>query len=200
MTPDFSQKYTQTNFITRRVINNFYNNIKSLLKNLPAQNALEVACGPGFSTRYLTQMRPDINWSASDVEEGLVTEAQNRNPQVKIRQESIYQMSSGENTFDLVIALEVLEHLERPEQAIQELKRVTKKYCLVSVPHEPLWRLLNMLRGHYWSRLGNTPGHINHWSSRNFKKFVSPHFKIIRTKHPWPWTILLLEKTLAEPS
>ena len=37
---------------------------------------------------------------------------------------------------------------------------------LVSVPREPLWRGLNMARGAYMRDLGNTPGHVNHWSKR----------------------------------
>ncbi len=42
------------------------------------------------------------------------------------------------------------------------------RHLLVSVPREPLWRALNMARGAYWRELGNTPGHLNHWSRRSF--------------------------------
>ena len=41
-------------------------------------------------------------------------------------------------------------------------------YLLVCVPREPLWRGLNMARGAYLKDLGNTPGHLNHWSKRSF--------------------------------
>ncbi|PWB38881.1 MAG: hypothetical protein C3F02_01285 [Parcubacteria group bacterium] len=194
MIPDFSRKYTQANFIARRLIANFYADINLLLKNLDIENARELACGPGFSTEYLVKMRPDLLWSASDIEAELVAQTKNRNPQVSVSQESIYRINSPDNNFDLVIALEVLEHLEKPTEALTELKRVTKKYCLISVPREPLWRMLNMSRGRYLSDWGNTPGHINHWSINKFEKLVSPYFKIIAKKQPLPWTILLLEK------
>lgn len=191
---DFSKKYTHTNFISRRIIDNFYKKIAGLIRNLPLQDALEVACGPGFSTQYLTRTRPDLNWRASDEDEQLVIEARQKNPNLVITAESIYHLDRLDDSLDLVIALEVLEHLAEPERALRELKRVTKKYCLVSVPREPLWRILNIFRGSYLNHLGNTPGHINHWSSAGFKKLVSPYFKIVATAQPLPWTILLLEK------
>lgn len=192
---DFSKKYTQTNLISRRIIANFYQEIDRLLNNLPIANALEVACGPGFSTQYLTKLCPDINWQASDNETNLVAQAREKNPEINISQESIYQLNRPNNNFDLVVALEVLEHLAKPEEALQELRRVTKTYCLVSVPREPLWRILNMLRGRYLKNLGNTPGHINHWSGNQLKKFVSPYFTISKQVQPLPWTILLLQKS-----
>jgi len=63
-------------------------------------------------------------------------------------------------SYDLTIACEVLEHLEDPGQALTEIDRVTKQSVLISVPQEPMWRILNMARGKYWSDLGNTPGHV----------------------------------------
>ena len=38
------------------------------------------------------------------------------------------------------------------------------------MPREPLWRGLNMARGAYLKDLGNTPGHVNHWSKRSFHR------------------------------
>lgn len=197
MTENFSKKYTQTNFITRRIIENFYNSIKTLIRDLPIKNALEAACGPGFSTKYLLKIRPDVAWEASDIAPNLVQEAQEKNPDTRIIDESIYKLTRPDASYNLVVALEVLEHIDKPDQALIELERVSSKFCLVSVPREPIWRILNMMRGAYWKNLGNTPEHINHWSAGQFKKLVSPYFKIIAQATPLPWTILLLEKKLA---
>lgn len=98
-----------------------------------------------------------------------------------------------DNEFDLVICCEVLEHVNNFEQALKELKRISKKYILISVPNEPIWRMLNMVRGKYWKALGNTPGHINHWGVISFGKLVkSEKLLILGKKYPFPWQMMLL--------
>jgi hypothetical protein len=63
---------------------------------------------------------------------------------------------------------------------------------LVSVPREPLWRGLNMARGAYLRDLGNTPGHLNHWSRRGFVALLSRHGEVREVRSPFPWTMLLV--------
>ncbi len=79
-----------------------------------------------------------------------------------------------------------------PEQVVAEMARVASRYLLVSVPHEPLWRVLNVARGAYVTDLGNTPGHINHWSKRAFVAMLSRHGEVIEARSPFPWTMLLV--------
>ena len=104
----------------------------------------------------------------------------------------IYDLNEKEKYgADLVVCCEVMEHLLEPEEALKKLAFLASPYCLFSVPREPLWRLLNLLRGVYIKKLGNTPGHVQHWSKRSFRRFVSPFFTVIETATPLPWTFLL---------
>lgn len=91
----------------------------------------------------------------------------------------------------MVMCLEVMEHLEDPEKALRQLVKVSSDYFIVSVPREPVWRFLNMVRGKYWKHWGNTPGHLNHWSSGKIKKMISKHARVVAIYKPLPWTILL---------
>lgn len=191
---NFAGKYEKSGKVCGKLINNFFNSIKELVQDLDVQNILEVGCGPGFSTQKLKQMLNRKHFEASDVDSELVEGAKNRNPNVKIIQESIYNLKRQNNSFDLVIALEVLEHLQEPEKALREIQRISTKYILVSVPNEPIWRILNMARLKYLKNFGNTPGHLQNFSKSDFKNFVSKHFRIVRTKTPLPWTIILAEK------
>jgi hypothetical protein len=52
--------------------------------------------------------------------------------------------------------------------------------------------MLNMARGAYWSTLGNTPGHLNHWSRGSFVKLLSRHGEVVEVRSPFPWTMLLV--------
>lgn len=137
---------------------------------------------------------PEANLKASEFDPDLVRLAQQRNPNVRVSQESIYQLNHETASSDLVICLEVLEHLTDPSAALKELARVSRRYVMVSVPREPLWRVLNLFRGKYIRHLGNTPGHIQHWSVWGFCRLVQPSFHVLEVRKPLPWTILLLQK------
>ena len=89
----------------------------------------------------------------------------------------------------------MLEHVPDPRTTLSEMARCAQRYLLVSVPREPLWRALNMARGAYLSHLGNTPGHLNHWSRRSFMRLLSGHGEIVEARSPFPWTMLLVRLT-----
>jgi len=191
---DFAEKYLTSNFLIRFLLRRFFNQIQKILSEINFKKVLEVGCGPGFSTQYLKEFLKDKDFEASEFREDLVKEAQKNNPEVKICQESIYELKRESNSFDLIIAFEVLEHLEKPEIALKELQRVTSKYCLLSVPNEPLWRILNICRLKYLKNFGNTPGHLQHWSKKEFQKLVNKYFEIVKIKIPLPWQIILAKK------
>ena len=98
----------------------------------------------------------------------------------------------ADGEFDLAAAIEVLEHVPDPEHTLAEMARCAERHLLVSVPREPLWRVLNMARGAYLRELGNTPGHLNHWSKRAFCRLLARHGDVVEVRSPFPWTMLLV--------
>ncbi|MFQ6049618.1 MAG: class I SAM-dependent methyltransferase [Candidatus Paceibacterales bacterium] len=191
---NFDRKYTTSNPFIKLLVKRFFKCIEEMLSEIEFKRVLETGCGPGFSTQYLKKFLRDKDFEASDLKENLVKEARKRNSEVRISQESIYDLKREDNSFDLIIALEVLEHLEEPEAALKELYRVTSRFCLLSIPNEPLWRILNMCRLAYLKDFGNTPGHIQHWSKRQFANFLQNYFKINKITMSLPWIIALVEK------
>lgn len=191
---DFRSKYTQTHRITRALLDGFFGAIATHLGSLEIGSALEVASAEGFSTERIRPLLPgSARLHASELEGRLVTQARVRNPQVPFVRESIYRLARPSGSFDLVFALEVLEHLERPRAALEELCRVSRRWLIISVPREPIWRILNLARLRYATRLGNTPGHVQHWSSRGFATLVSEFADVRAVLRPLPWTVLLAE-------
>jgi hypothetical protein len=75
---------------------------------------------------------------------------------------------------------------------LEEMRRVARRHLLVSVPREPLWRVLNVARGAYLRDLGNTPGHVNHWSRRGFLELLETYGELVEARAPFPWTMLLV--------
>jgi ubiquinone/menaquinone biosynthesis C-methylase UbiE len=196
---DFKGKYQEQNPIAKKMLENYFGSVERLLKkiDISGKKALEVGCGEGLSTVKLHKMLGNnVELSASEYVDSLVKIAKQNNPNISIIEEDVYKLKREDNSFDLVFLLEVLEHLDYPEKALEELKRVSSKYLILGVPREPIWRFLNMTRLKYLNKLGNTPGHLNHWSTEGIVKFVNKNFgNVIAVEKPLPWTILLAEKT-----
>ena len=102
----------------------------------------------------------------------------------------VEQLPFPDSSFDLVVAIEVFEHFADPDRALAELVRVGTDELIASVPLEPIWRVGNMVRGRYLRDLGNTPGHVNHWSRRGFSRFVAQRWDVTEVACPLPWTMV----------
>jgi 2-polyprenyl-3-methyl-5-hydroxy-6-metoxy-1,4-benzoquinol methylase len=131
---------------------------------------------------------------ACDIEPRLVASAHQNNPGVTIQQASVYALPWSRASIDAVVRLEVLEHLNDPEAALHELLRVTKNGLVLSVPREPLSRTLNVARARYVRDFGNTPGHLQHWSTRSFVRFIHQYADPVGVRTPLPWTVALIKK------
>jgi len=193
-TEDFAGKYENEGVIAKYLVNNYFRAVNNLiLKTKGLQTTHEIGIGEGRSTSILSKLVPNL--SGSEFVEHLVPLAKKNNPDLTIFQESIYELNYENEQVDLVFLLEVLEHLDYPEIALAEIKRVSSNYLILGVPREPLWRILNMARFKYWKDLGNTPGHLNHWSKNSLIKLIEKEFgKVIAVENPIPWTIVLAKK------
>lgn len=184
-------KYNSDNPLTRFLMRGFLNSMTELYNFIEPASVLEVGCGEGALANYLLEhssKRPQ-RFEASDLSlDALKAET---DPLIKFRESSIYELPYSVNSFDLVVCSEVLEHLEYPGRGLVEIARVAEKGVLLSVPWEPVWRVLNMARGRYIKALGNTPGHIQHFSRQGLINLVQTHLQIAKTRTPLPWTILL---------
>jgi ubiquinone/menaquinone biosynthesis C-methylase UbiE len=191
---NFSGKYEDTNLISKFLVDNYFKSVEKLLNKIAIINsAHEIGCGEGRSTMKINKMISNL--TASEYVENLIPLAKNNNPNLTVFQESVYELNYEDNSVDLVFLLEVLEHLDFPKLALEELKRISTKYIILGVPREPLWRFLNICRFKYLKDFGNTPGHLNHWSKKSIIKLVEKEYgKVIAIESPIPWTIILAEK------
>lgn len=192
---DNYKKHTASNPLQQFLINNYYKNLLAVIKDLPIETILDVGCGEGFTLNKISEAGIGKKLVGVDFFDTAVEIGKKMHPKLALKQGNIYKLEYKNNSFDLVMSTEVLEHLEDPKKGLKELMRVSKKYILLSVPNEPFFMIANFLRGKNLSRWGNDIEHIQHWSSRGFVSFASSQgLKLLVKKQPFPWTLLLLSK------
>ena len=164
-------KYGSSNPVVRRLMAGFHSTLDELFARAAPASILDVGCGEGVLTVEWAQRLGDGRVVGIDLDDPkLRAEWERRTrPNLEFRAEEATSLSFGDDEFDLAAAIEVLEHVPEPEATLAEMARVSAGHLLVSVPREPLWRGLNMARGAYLRDLGNTPGHVNHWSKRELR-------------------------------
>lgn len=188
-------KHTSKNPIQKFLINNFYSSLISSVKPLRPDSILDAGCGEGFTMDKLSKSIVGKKIEGVEYSKDAIILGKKLFPNLTSRQGSVYELPYKDNSFDLVICTEVLEHLDEPTRALKEILRVSKKYLIISVPNEPLFMLSNFLRGKNLSRLGNDKEHVNHWNPLSFKRYLSQNkVKIKKLSLPFPWITILGEK------
>jgi SAM-dependent methyltransferase len=187
-------KYGSTNPVVRRLMDGFHSTLDELWGRAAPESVLDVGCGEGVLTEEWAGRLVDSRVVGIDLDDPkLGAEWEKRvRPNLEFRVEEATSLSFGDDEFDMAAAIEVLEHVPKPEATLAEMARVARRRLLVSVPREPLWRGLNMARGAYWGALGNTPGHVNHWSKRSFVSLLSRYGTVEEARSPFPWTMALV--------
>lgn len=187
-------KYGSRNPVVRRLMGGFERSLDELFASAGPGSVLDVGCGEGVLTARWAQRLGSGRVLGIDLKDPKL-EAEwetRRRENLEFRAMPSETLPFEADEFDLVAAIEVLEHVPDPERTLAEMTRVAGAHLLVSVPHEPLWRALNVARGAYLSELGNTPGHVNHWSKRAFVRLLGRYGHVVEARSPFPWTMLLV--------
>ena len=188
------EKHTNQNPISRFFLDNFTKVLIETIKPLKPESILDVGAGEGFTLEKLRQNKIGKKLEGIEYMDEAIELGKKTNPKAKIKKGDIYKLPYKANSFEVLICTEVLEHLEDPKAALAELKRVTSKYVIISVPNEPLFTVQRFLRGKNIMKLGDHPEHIQHWNSTSFKEFVSQQLTVKEVKTPLPWTMVTAKK------
>ena len=187
-------KYGSSNPVVQRLMGAFERTLAELFAQADPQSLLDVGCGEAVLTHKWAQALDGKRVVGIDLDDPQLHELwkERQAPNLEYRVMKAENLPFADGEFDVATAIEVLEHVPDPAHTVAEMARVAKGHLLVSVPREPLWRGLNMARGAYIKQLGNTPGHLNHWSKRSFVDLLSRHGDVVQARSPFPWTMLLV--------
>ena len=185
-------KYTTGGAIYQWHLRRFMQRMYEMLMEAEPKRVLDAGCGEGFATSYLARQNPDLHLTGVDLSREAVAYANAHfGEQAQFREGSVYKLPFSDNAFDVALCSEVLEHLDDPDRAAEELKRVARSHVLITVPREPHFKRLNDLGR--LLRISPDPGHVNFWTKKTFPAFVERHFE--RARYDW---VHIYQLTLAE--
>ncbi len=188
-------KYRNAGALKRKLIQRFASTIHDLfIEANPVQRVLEIGVGEGFLSGYLSEKFPEKQFTGVDLSAADIERLQRLFPHIQARVGSAYELGELRELspgFDLVICAEVLEHLHTPDRALAEIQRLAPARVILSVPHEPFFKLSNLLAGNNVLRLGNDSDHFNHWNPTSFRRLIEPRFDILRMTTSYPWVLCL---------
>jgi SAM-dependent methyltransferase len=182
-------KYASKNPVERKLMEGFFGALDASLPATSPTRILEVGVGEGEVTARLAQRWPDATFCGVDLPDPELAAHWDGKGFAPLFGD-IGRLPFEDDTFDLVLAIEVLEHVPYPELALAELARVARRDVVVSVPRERIWSVANLARGKYLKDFGNTPGHINHWTKKGFAELVGRRFDVRAVHSPFPWTMV----------
>jgi SAM-dependent methyltransferase len=182
------EKFQTRNPVVRRLIDRFYMQLSEVVRPLGPDSVLDAGCGEGETLARLATLLPE-RVVAVDLNADAVDFTVERFPAIEVAQHSIEELPFGDASFDLVLCLEVLEHLPDPGAALAELARVARNRVVISVPHEPWFRFGSLVRGKYLGALGNHPEHVNHWNPHGLRTFLQAELEVVSLKRSFPWLI-----------
>ena len=165
-----------------------------MVATIDVKKVLDLGCGEGFVINKLSKFYSYLEITGVDIDTKALDLARNLNPRAKFIECDINNFQCEKKSFELVMLIEVLEHMKKPDEILRIVKNITSKYALISIPHEPLFRISNFLRCKNFFRLGNDPEHLQNWSKGQFLRLLEKNgFKILKTATPFPWVIVLAE-------
>jgi len=190
------RKYDNRNPFHRLALRRFFDRIADELLAQQPDTVLEFGCGEGLFLKEVRERGVVLDdYMGLDLREDALASARSLHPHGRFECADLFQWSAPVGGFDLVIASQVLEHLPDPSRALNRLVELCSGRLLLTVPLEPWFRILNLLRGRDLRRLGNHPEHVNLWTFLRFRDFVADHAEVVRAYCVFPFTVVVARPT-----
>lgn len=178
-------KYETRNPVKRALLNRFLARTRSTVPSESKLSILDIGTGEG------------LFWDGS---------ARNGVVGIDIRHDALKVAAEGgvvapvlasaddlpfpDNSFDFVMAIEILEHLLEPERAVAEMSRVSRSGGLITTPWEPWFSLMVLVgTGQHLRRMGREPEHVQAFGPNQLGALLESHFEGVKVETCLPWLI-----------
>ncbi len=160
--------------------------LMELLVKRKKKNAslLEIGCGSGRILSTIQQRDGELQLTGVDISKEQVRIAKRDNPGITFKVGNAERLPFKTGSFDYVIFLDVIEHVEHPNTLLKEASRVLKEggylYGVSPCEKQGIYVLSTKLLG--WHIKERTAGHIQQFTVNDFLKRVrKQNLRIIKT-------------------
>ncbi|MGI9370352.1 MAG: class I SAM-dependent methyltransferase [Ruegeria sp.] len=174
----------------RLSLGRFHDALAEELASLSPESVLDFGCGEGFVLDEMASRAVELDaYTGLDLRPDALADARTRWPMKQFVCADLFDSQFDAQRFDVSIAFEVFEHLFDPDTALERLVSLTDRAIVLTVPHEPWFQIVNLMRGRDLIRLGNHPEHVQHWNPESFAEFISQHAELVSIRRSFPFMI-----------
>jgi 2-polyprenyl-3-methyl-5-hydroxy-6-metoxy-1,4-benzoquinol methylase len=160
---------------------------------------VDIGCGEGIMLEKLTRCFPHKNIVGLDSMAENVQICSKRGLQIRLG--DVYFLDFPQDSVDLVILMEVIEHLDDPNKAIQEIYKILKPggKLIIVFPNDTTFIVARILTLKLKEAVYN-PGHLKQWNPREVRSLLNSYnldvIKSLSIPFFW-WPISLHTVTIA---
>jgi len=138
---------------------------------------VDIGTGSGYMVGELRKL--DYNVIGTDISEKMVKLAKADYGDY-FKYDDITKSSFNDNEFDVSICTDTIEHVPDVDKTLSELKRITKKYIIISVPYKE--EIILETCPHCLKKFHRS-GHLHYFDIQILKKLADKHnLKIVKVK------------------
>lgn len=158
---------------------------RDLLLEYSRDNVLDVGCGIG---RHLAALGPKPLRVGVEISLEALKRAQARSSEVFLIQANAYHLPFASSSFDTVLSIDIIEHLEHPVDLLQEMFRVLRPrgHMILQTPNYPIKRfydVINYMKPGGWRRsIKDDPTHVVKLSWWQLEHLMTKDFVIIESR------------------
>ena len=144
-----------------------------------AREVFDIGCGSGILAERLKSLNPDISISGCDISESAIKRRKTLFKRSYVFDIDKNALPEYDESYDVVTALDVIEHLYSPEHCLKEMVRICRKggSIIISVPN------FGYARYRWHALLGKVPPIINYlWDPRHIRVFSLNDIEIMYSR------------------
>lgn len=158
-----------------------YDRLSRVVAAFPQGRVLELGCGAGKFLATLQRDFPGLTLCGTDISPRGIAQAKRNHPGIDFRVEDAQAPSFPDETFDVICAMDILEHVPQPEKILAEVSRLLKPggrfHTFVPSEAHSVYGLGYALLGFHAKE--RTAGHVHRFTRKFIHDIVTRHLEIV---------------------